>query len=147
MKVLQTRFENYNNALNAFDRAVATYRRLVPTVDGDQVANNLLLAGVIQHFEIAYEMLRQLLSKYVAVIYRVRVSSTKELFRLLCAHNIITEPMMDELNNVSDVCNRTNDMYNHILAQEIFNEVMKHKDVMKHVLNRIKIGTPNGTLI
>ncbi len=131
---LSHKFLNFKNAHSAFAQAIETQQKFLLLSQEDENLDNLLSAGVIQHFELAYETLWKFLKEYLKYTYEVEVNSPRETFRACYEHKVLPESLVSELIQLADARNKTTHVYNQILAREICNDVVKHHHAMKNAL-------------
>lgn len=137
---LSHKYINFQNAHDAFTQAITTQEKLSNLAKNDSAVDNLLSAGVIQHFELAYETMWKFLKEYLKSTHQVEVASPRETFRACYEYKILPEVLVAELIQLSDARNKTTHIYNQLLAREVYNDVVKHHHVMKTILEITNIS-------
>jgi len=141
MEALIRKYTNFQKAHQALRRAIAAQQQLHNTIAADSSdLDDLISAGVIQHFEIAYETAWKFLKQYIYDIYNVEVTSPKTTFRACLTHNLLPAETVDELSELADARNMTTHMYDQVLAQEVCNAVIKHYQALGKILEHIHIA-------
>jgi len=134
MEELIEKYDNFNKAYLALGRAIEIDKKLktidLHGIDGDE----LFSAGIIQHFELAYETAWKFLKVYLLTSNQKEVNSPKDTFKACLTHNVLPVTIVNNLILLADARNETTHIYSKILAREICNDIIKHYEVLGKVL-------------
>jgi nucleotidyltransferase substrate binding protein (TIGR01987 family) len=137
---LERKYDNFKMAYAALGKAIATQERKDSDDPHDTDAHELNSAGVIQNFEVTYEMAWKFLKVYLEDMHQIVATSPKDVFRACHTHRFLPETIMNELIQLADARNQTTYTYNAIVARAVRDDIVKHYKVLGMVLERLKIG-------
>jgi nucleotidyltransferase substrate binding protein (TIGR01987 family) len=139
MEDLNHKHDNFKKCYEALGKVIALQEQLEYIAMDNSTAEDLFTAGVIKHFELAYETGWKFLKEYLREKHNHEALSPKAIFRACQDYRVFPEIMVNDLITLADVRNNTTHIYNQILAQEVCNEIEKHYEVFGKILEMIKI--------
>jgi nucleotidyltransferase substrate binding protein (TIGR01987 family) len=116
MENLNNKYENFKKCYEALGKSIATQNELESIIQENPLAQNLLNAGVIKHFELAYETGCKFLKEYLLATHNREVLSPKTVFRACEEFQLFPKVMINELITLADARNETTHIYSQILA-------------------------------
>lgn len=141
MEDLKHKYENFKKCYETLGEVIQLQQELEATLAENPIAQKLLIAGVVKHFELAYETGWKFLKEYLAQKYNHESFSPKAIFRACDTYRIFPQIMVSELVTLADARNETTHIYNQVLAQEVCDSIEKHYEVFGKILEIIKIPT------
>ena len=139
MEVLNQKYENFKKAYEALSKVLEAQEKYKKIAAEDASLFQMHSAGVIQHFEMAYETCWKFLKQYLQELKEIDISSPKAIFRACYTNDILPLKITEELSQLSDARNKTTHIYNQILAQEVSNDIVKHQQVFAEILKLLKL--------
>jgi len=139
MEGLIHKYENFKKCYESLGRVIELQKEFEQLAIDNPVAQDLFTAGVIKHFELAYETAWKFLKEYLAEKYNHEVLSPKTTFRACEEYRLFPQKMIVELIMLADTRNSTTHIYDQILAQEVCNSITQHYEVFGKILEIIKI--------
>ncbi len=136
---LHAKYENFKKCYEALGKVIHLQEQLILSAASNTVMKDLINAGVIKHFELAYETAWKFLKEYLAYKYNSEEGSPKPIFRECEKYRLFPQRMVNDLITLADARNSTTHIYNQILAQEVCNDIIKHYQVFGKILKIIKI--------
>jgi nucleotidyltransferase substrate binding protein (TIGR01987 family) len=137
---LRHKYDNFKKCYEALGKVIHLQDELIMSTISNPVMQDLINAGVIKHFEIAYETAWKFLKEYLSQTYNCEIpSSPKAIFRECDKYQIFPQIMVNELITLADARNTTTHIYNQILAREVCNSIVDHYKVFGQILQIIKI--------
>jgi nucleotidyltransferase substrate binding protein (TIGR01987 family) len=127
-------------AVDAFEKTlnVADDKKFMNALTDDQ--RETIRAGVIQNFEVAYEMcwkfVQRWLKENLATLQSDYPRTRKEIFRLAAQHNLITDPQ--PWFSYGDARNLTSHTYNIEKAEAVYEVAKGFLDDAKILLERLE---------
>ena len=118
---MSLQLDSLEQAIDALERSIDTAKRMETWEDDLQ---DTVRAGVIQHFEVAYEqcwkMMRRWLVENVGKAYVDDVSTRRGLFRLAAESHLITD--VERWMDYHSGRNETSHTYDEDTAQSVFED-------------------------
>lgn len=139
METLNHKHINFKKFYESLQRSLLTREQLAAISSNNVIAESLFTAGVIKHFELAYETGWKFLKEYLKEKHNHEYLSPKAIFRACQDYRVFPEIMVNDLITLADARNNTTHIYNQILAQEVCDEIEKHYEVFGKILEMIKI--------
>jgi len=143
MEALNHKYNNFRKCYESLGNVIAVQEELNYIAVANPIADDLFKAGVIKHFELAYETAWKFLKQYLADVYNHEVASPKQVFRACETYRMFPENIVNELIMLADARNTTTHIYDQILAQEVCNSIVSHHLVFGKVIESIKIPMIN----
>jgi len=143
-KELLHKYENFKKCYIALGKVIDLQEQLQLNAVSDPIMQDLINAGVIKHFELAYETAWKFLKEYLAYTYNCEATSPKLIFRECEKYRVFPQGIVNELITLADARNNTTHIYNQILAQEVCNSISKHYQVFGQILKMITIDKISG---
>lgn len=114
--------------LDSLKKAISALRAVVAKSDDadfmrglDDVAQNAIKAGVIQHFEFSYELCWKFMKRWLETNISPTVAdgvSRRELFRLAAENRLIVD--VDQWMRHHEARNQTSDTYDPAIAERVY---------------------------
>ena len=139
MEVVNQKYENFSQAYQALSRSLETQEKYKKLAEEDNNLFQMHSAGVIQHFEMAYETCWKFLKEYLQQTKEIDLASPKAIFRTCYSQGILSLKITEELSQLSDARNKTTHIYNQILAKEVSSDILKHQQVFAEILDLLKL--------
>ncbi|HLC07087.1 MAG TPA: nucleotidyltransferase substrate binding protein [Candidatus Babeliales bacterium] len=142
MESLDRKYENFKKCYEALGKSINTQNELEAISLSNPSVQNLfdtVNAGVIKHFELAYETGWKFLKEYLLIIYNREILSPKAVFRACEELQLFPQNILNELITLADARNETTHIYSKILAQEVCNSITKHYEVFGKILETVKM--------
>lgn len=141
MESLDRKYENFKKCYETLGKAINTQNELENMSLNESVQNLLetVNAGVIKHFELAYETGWKFLKEYLFITYNKEALSPKAVFRMCEELGLFSQNILNELITLADARNETTHIYSKILAQEVCDSIEKHYEVFGKILDAIKL--------
>jgi nucleotidyltransferase substrate binding protein (TIGR01987 family) len=139
----QLDISSLRNAVAAFERIAAVYRREAETApDNDAISDTLegLRAGLIQAFEFTYELSWKYMKRWLG--YNLNPEAVRgiiprrELFRLAAEGGLITD--VTKWFNFHEDRNRTSHIYDEEVADEVHNSALDFLPYAQDFLSRLE---------
>jgi nucleotidyltransferase substrate binding protein (TIGR01987 family) len=140
MQELEHKYDNFKKIYEALNRAIQTQKKLEISAASNPVMQDLITAGVIKHFELAYETAWKFLKEYLSYKYDCKETSPKPIFRECHKYQIFPESMVNDLIILAEARNSTTHIYNQILAQEVCSSITDHYKVFGQILKIVEIN-------
>lgn len=137
--IIKIIYENFKKHYQALCKVIDLHEQLADMASDNPVARDLFNAGVIKHFELAYETGWKFLKEYLAKKYDHVALSPKEIFRSCQSYKMFPQSMLNDLITLADARNETTHIYSQVLAQEVCNSIEKHHQVFGKILEIIKL--------
>jgi len=137
MDALKKKYDNFKKCYISLEKAIAMQEELQDIAAKNIIAKHLFLAGVIQHFKLAYETGWKFLKQYLAENYGSSAASPKQVFRECETYRLFSQDVSNELITLADARNTTTHIYDQILAQEVCDSIVKHYQAFGKVLDSI----------
>jgi|SRR5581483_3726686 len=87
MEILKKKYDNFKNCYESLGNVILVQEQLSTIAAQNPIAQDLFTAGVIKHFELAYETAWKFLKQYLLETYEIDITSPKQVFRS-CQINI-----------------------------------------------------------
>jgi len=139
MEALNHKYSNFKKCYEALGNVIVVQEELHYIALANPIANDLFKAGVIKHFELAYETAWKFLKQYLAEVYGQELSSPKSVFRACETYRIFPQHIVNELITLADARNTTTHIYDQILAQEVCDSIIRHHQVFGVILETVSI--------
>jgi nucleotidyltransferase substrate binding protein (TIGR01987 family) len=128
--------EGINSAYNKFVKSYEALDRSLSFFSSGKYSftteeKETLVAGLIKHFELSYEMGWKFLQQYLKHKYEINLASPKAIFRECFAQKIVDYDTTEELLNMSNARNQTTHDYNEETAQETIGRVAHYYMVLE----------------
>lgn len=123
MEVIQRKYDNFSRAYNALQRSIKILKNLPPDTPTD--LHDVIVAGVIKHFELAFEMCWKFLKVYLEVKLQINTTGSKDIFRMCYKYQILSLETTDALLELIEDRNLTVHIYDQATALEICQEIEK----------------------
>lgn len=128
------------DAIQQLEQVVARTNDAAYMSQQDEISMNLIRSGVIQHFEVAFELSWKFMQRWL----RENVStedadfprSRKELFRLAARHQLIEDPTT--WFSYSDARNITSHTYNKAEADKVYQQAAPLLNDAKYLLQQLE---------
>ena len=134
---MNLQLDSLTKSINALERSVKTASRL-DTSDDDLWET--VRAGVIQHFEVAYErcwnMMKRWLEENIGSTYVDNTTTRRELFRLAAGSRLIAD--VERWMDYHMARNQTSHTYNEEAAQSVFEEATEFAHDARHLLRTLE---------
>lgn len=137
METVSIKRINFQKSLNALQRSIQVYNRKKDNVPEDEFA--VIVAGVIQHFEMAFETSWKYLKEVLEQKHDVQVASPKAVFQDCYKYKLLPENVTDKLIVLVNDRNRTSHVYDQSMAEAVCNSILHHYEVLGQVLELVKI--------
>lgn len=134
MDNLKRKYDNFKKCYDNLGKAITTQTRLRIISPEDKDIQEVVLAGVIQHFKLAYETAWKFLKHYLADIHGSNAASPKQVFRECETYRLFSNKITNDLITLADARNTTTHIYDQILAQEVCNSITKHYHAFEAIL-------------
>jgi nucleotidyltransferase substrate binding protein (TIGR01987 family) len=139
MEDLDYKRTNFAKTCAALKKAIITKEQILQDVSlKENLAEDLVSAGVIKHFELAYETCWKYLKLYLSEIHKVETSSPKSVFQTCFVMKIFSQKLVEELSDLSDIRNQTTHIYDHRMSQRICAQIITYCEVFDQVLQATK---------
>lgn len=125
MEKLKPKYLNFIKACTALDKSINILRALPAETSSDM--RDVVIAGVIKHFELAYETCWKYLKIYLDSKCNIQIASPKETFRACYSNNILPLEVTDSLLELADDRNLTVHIYDQLTAVQICESIEKHR--------------------
>ncbi len=116
--------DNLNNAIDALDRSIETAKDLDKS---DPVLLEVVRAGVIQQFEVAYEQCWKMIRRWLRENYSIEEAefprTRKDLFRHASKAGLIDQP--ESWFSYGDARNLSTHTYNQARADEVYQTALR----------------------
>jgi nucleotidyltransferase substrate binding protein (TIGR01987 family) len=132
MEALSIKYTNFLKAYKALDRAIKVLERSIHHVPQDM--HDTIVAGVIKHFELAYETAWKFLKQYLESALGIEVASPKAVFRACYEYKILPQDVTDNLIKLANDRNLTAHIYDQATAEEICKAVTCHYHALSKVV-------------
>lgn len=129
MEKLRRKRDKFIRALNALERSMQFFADQQPVVDIR--IEEILIASLVKHFELCYEMAWKFLKQLLEVEYDTQVNSPKKIFRECFSLNLIDDKATQVLLAMAEARNATTHDYNEEVAQEIFTRLHEYLSVFE----------------
>lgn len=139
MEDLKKKYNNFKNSYESLGNVIKLQEQLSDMAQQNPVAQDLFTAGVIKHFELAYETGWKFLKQYLLEIYEVDITSPKQVFRACETYQLFPPHITNELITLADARNTTTHIYDQILAQEVCSAITKHYQTFGYILKSIQL--------
>jgi len=139
MEALNHKYNNFKKCYEALGNVILVQEELNYIAIANPIADDLFKAGVIKHFELAYETAWKFLKQYLADVYHQELSSPKAVFRSCETYRVFPPHIANELIMLADARNTTTHIYDQILAQEVCDSIVNHHQVFGVILKTIKM--------
>ena len=134
---MSLQLDSLTKSIDALERSVKTASRL-DTSDDDLWET--VRAGVIQHFEVAYErcwnMMKRWLEENIGSTYVDNTTTRRELFRLAAENRLITDAQ--RWMDYHMARNQTSHTYNEEAAQSVFEEATEFAHDARQLLRTLE---------
>jgi nucleotidyltransferase substrate binding protein (TIGR01987 family) len=137
MEGLTHKYNNFKKCYETLGNVIKLQEQLQINTASNPVMQDLITAGVIKHFELAYETAWKFLKEYLANVHNCEALSPKQVFRECEKYQIFPTIIINELITLADARNTTTHIYNQILAQEVCDSIVKHYQVLGQILKII----------
>lgn len=111
MDPLKRKYDNLKQRYENLGKAITMQEQLQNIAKENIDAKNLFLAGVIQHFELAYETAWKFLKQYLTENHGSTAASPKQIFRECEPYRLFPQNVVNELINP---CQRTQYNYSYL---------------------------------
>jgi nucleotidyltransferase substrate binding protein (TIGR01987 family) len=122
---LRHKYDNFKKCYESLGKVIQLQEQLELNADSNPIMQDLIIAGVIKHFELAYETAWKFLKEYLAYKYNCEAASPKPIFRECDKYQIFPQRIVNDLITLADARNSTTHIYNQILAQEVCSSIVK----------------------
>lgn len=139
MNPLKRKYDNFKQRYEKLGKAIAVQEQLQSIAAANIDAKNLFLAGVTQHFKLAYETAWKFLKQYLTEKYGSSAVSPKQIFKECETYRLFPQNVVTELITLADARNTTTHIYDQILAQEVCDSIVKHYQAFGKILEFIKL--------
>lgn len=99
MEAIDRKHENFLKVYNALKNSINILENQKVI---DESLHNVIVAGVIKHFEMTYEMGWKFLKEYLYVVKGVDVAGSRSIFRACYENQILTKNITDALLELVD---------------------------------------------
>jgi len=124
MEAIKNKFDNFIKTYKALDKSMKVLHRVASQVPEDE--HDVIVAGVIKHFELTYETTWKFLKEYIAINHNEEILSPRSVFKACYAYGILPQEITDDLLELVDDRNLTVHIYDHITAEEICSSIAKY---------------------
>lgn len=132
MEIIQNKYNNFSKVYRALQNGNDLLKNLPSDTPDD--LRNIIIAGVIKHFELAYEMCWKYLKAYLKIKLDIDCIGSKDIFRSCYKYKILPLEVTDALLLLIDDRNLTVHIYDQITALEICKQIEKHCVALDKVL-------------
>lgn len=136
-----------NDKLLTLKKAYASLGRAIEARNGysvsttfDQDTYDTLSAGVVKSFEFTFEACWKFLKKYLEVTKDVTAASPKKVFQECYDLKILSEALVNELFELTNIRNNTVHIYDMHLALSVCNDISQHYQAFSKMLAEIKLN-------
>lgn len=119
--------------------SIKRYKEALSDKNIDDETKETLCYSVIKRFELMYELLWQYVRKYVNVLQGVVVHSPHKAFQQCLVFGIISTEEMQQLIDLIEIRNLTNDAYDIDLANKVAADIQKHHDVIAAIIKKVSL--------
>lgn len=119
-KILDT--TNLKNAVSALERSISTYNEFA---EMSEKLRETLRSGVIQNFEVAYELCWKFMKKWMQMNIGSDVMegiTRREFYKLAAENGLIKS--LDEWMDFHESRNQTSHLYSEVTADEVFDTAL-----------------------
>lgn len=131
------------NSLVKIHQKLATvlkmYKEALADKNGNFDMTEAIRDSVIKRFELTYEMLWKYLREYIIVAHGVSIDSPRKVFQQCLSLSIINESEAGELIDLVEDRNLTAHVYDIDLANKVANDIQKHHDAIKSVIEKVSL--------
>lgn len=135
MEVLKVKYINFKNSYASLRKAIETREKFRNSNDPDLI--DVIEAGVIKHFEIAWETSWKFLQALIRSKNIATENSPKKIIRDCYSLGILPKKVAETLEELADVRNETTHVYDQDMSHEVCNEIINHYlilgDIIKHI--------------
>ena len=129
MEKVTYKYEKFRASLGALERSINVFfREDIP----DDIRENLV-ASVVKHFEICYEVAWKFLKIYLEKRYAQIVDSPKKVFRECFVLGLIDEALTKEFLDISEARNSTTHDYDEENAYDICKRINSYYAALKKI--------------
>lgn len=139
MEALDHKYNNFRKCYEALGNVIKVQEELNYIALANPIADDLFKAGVIKHFELAYETAWKFLKQYFAEVYHQDFSSPKSVFRACETYRLVPQYIVNELITLADARNTTTHIYDQVLAQEVCDSIVRHHQVFGVIIETIQM--------
>lgn len=123
MESLERKHKNFMKAYKALQESLEVMKdqKMIPGP-----IHNVIVAGVIKHYELAYETGWKFLKVYLQTKVGVEIASPKNVFRACYQYQILPKHITDTLLQLVDERNLTVHIYDDQMAQRICDAIIEY---------------------
>ena len=122
--MIQHKYNNFVKIYTALKKSNKILKNLPSETSSDLY--DVVIAGVIKHFELAYEMCWKYLKAYLKIKLEIDTSGSKDIFRSCYKYKVLPLETTDSLLLLVDDRNLTVHIYDQATALEICQQIEKH---------------------
>jgi nucleotidyltransferase substrate binding protein (TIGR01987 family) len=135
MEKISRSHKKFCDAYKALTRSM-TLKEQISTAN--DILADTIVAGIIKHFEFAYETAWKFLKEHLEAEFNEQILSPKAVFRACKSRGLLSEKTVECLIALADDRNLTTHIYDQITALEILEAIESHYEALGVVLNSIK---------
>lgn len=137
MEKLKRKHENFARSYNALNNSILVLNNLSTKVSKNE--HNVITAGVIKHFELAYETAWKFLKQYLELKMAIEIASPKAVFKSCYEYKILPLDLVQMLIVLADDRNLTVHIYDQATAEEVCKEIVEHYKALGKILEILNI--------
>jgi nucleotidyltransferase substrate binding protein (TIGR01987 family) len=135
MEITKEKYENFLKAYRALDRSIGVLKDL--EYDVSPAVHDVIVAGIIKHFEMAYELAWKFLKQYLKAVLEVEASSPKSVFKACYEYQVLPESTVNDLLRLAEDRNLTVHMYDQTTAEELLENINQHYQAIGKIVELI----------
>jgi nucleotidyltransferase substrate binding protein (TIGR01987 family) len=136
--------KKYNNLVKIHQKlaiALRMYKEALADKSNNFDMTEAIRDSVIKRFELTYELLWKYLREYMITAHGVSIDSPRKVFQECLSLSIIDESETEELIDLVEDRNLTAHVYDMDLANQVANDIQKHHDVIRAVIEKVSLDT------
>lgn len=137
MEKLESKYKTFITSLSALEKTIDVYQKLSHE-ESDNI-RNAIAAGLIQHFEMAFETSWKFLKEFLEIKHGILVASPKTVFQACYKYQILSEALTNELILLLDDRNMTTHVYDEEMAEKMCKSIINHYQVLEKVKRMVKL--------
>lgn len=121
---MKHKFDNFVKTYKALNKSMNVLKKIGSQVPEDE--HDVIVAGVIKHFELAYETAWKFLKIYIAINHKEEILSPRAVFKACYTYGIFPQEIINDLLELLDDRNLTVHIYDQITAEEVCSSIAKY---------------------
>lgn len=130
MEALNRKRANFLNVYKALRKSIEILKNQKVV---DEALHNVIIAGVIKHFELTHETAWKFLKEYLFVVDGVDAPGSRSVFRACYENKVLPKDITDVLLDLVDERNLTVHIYDMATAERICQELISYFYVFDEV--------------